>query len=29
MLIEAILTASDTILLCVIGIIQDEVLYCT
>ena len=29
MLIEAILTANHTIILCVIGIIQDEVLYCT
>ena len=28
MLIEVILTASDTIILCVVGIIQDEVLYC-
>ena len=29
MLIEVTLTASDIIILCVVGIIQDEVLYCT
>ena len=29
MLIKAILTARDTVILCVNGIIQDELLYCT